>query len=411
MNMTSMAWNGISVRDFGARGDGTADESAAFESALKAGRWPVVVPSGLYRLGRSLRLPSGAHIVAHPEAFVILGDHAGVDTDTYLLTNADHRGGNEDIRVEGGIWDGNNVANPRGPDRPGSYTGVLAHFRNVRRLTLRDMTFRNSETYNVLLTEVRHFVVDTIVFQSTTIRGNQDGVHMGGGCEDGEISNLQAHGRMTPNDDVVALVADDALHRAQNLGTMCGPIRRIRVRSVFADDCHSFVRLGSVWSPIEDVDVSDIRGGCEACAVNADALRYCRVPVFDPAKPPFPDGAGLLKHIRLADFEVWKTLGLGASTVMGNPLLLLETRMLQFVIERFRRVWARDAGPQVPTLRIANTGLARVVVENLAEAVGGNLFASTAGLAPDSGGKLVFSLRPEEQVTSHAGTFTRLDVA
>ncbi len=405
-----MTTGGISVREFGAKGDGTADDGSAFEKAIQSGRRPIFVPAGTYRLGRSIRLSSGTHIIAHPEAFILLGDHAGVDTDTYLLTNADHRNGNEDIRVEGGIWDGNNLANPRGPDAPGSYTGVLAHFRNVRNLTLRDMILRNSETYNILLTETRQFLVEHITFQSTTIRNNQDGVHVGGGCEDGLICNIRAHGRMTPNDDVVPLVADDALHRAQNLATTCGPIRRIRVHSISAEDCHSFVRLASVWSPIEDVEISGVRGGCEACAVNADALRYCRVPVFDPAKPPFPDGAGLLKNIRLSDFEVWKTLGLGAAAVQGTPLLLLETRMSQFSIKRFRRVWARDAGPEVPTIRMAHTGVREVVIEDLADAGRESLFHTSADVVADTAGKLALSLRPDQKFASHAGSFSLLSV-
>lgn len=396
----------ISVRDCGARGDGTSDESCAFEKALRMGQWPVTIPAGFYRLRRPIRLPSGAHIIAHPEAFIMLDDHAGIDTGTYLLTNADHKNGNEDIRVEGGLWDGNNTANPRGPDMPGSYTGVLVHFRNTRKLSLRSMTLRNSETYNILLTEVRNFSVEDITFQSTVIRHNQDGVHVGGGCEDGLICNIKAHGRMTPNDDVVPLVADDALHRAQNLGTVCGPIRRIRIHTVSAEDCHSFIRLASVRSPIEDVEISGVRGGCEACAVNADALRYCRVPVFDPANPPFPDGAGLLKNIRMSDFEVWKTLGLGAASIQASPLLLLETRLQQFSIKRFKRVWSRDAGPAVPTIRIANTGIPGILLGNLADPGDGELFRTTAAVSRTEAGNIAFSLGMNQNFVSHAGSFS-----
>ncbi|WP_428566119.1 MAG: glycosyl hydrolase family 28-related protein [Solidesulfovibrio sp. DCME] len=51
----------LSVRDFGATGDGTTDDTAAFESAMAALASPGVlsVPAGTYRITRSLSLKSG----------------------------------------------------------------------------------------------------------------------------------------------------------------------------------------------------------------------------------------------------------------------------------------------------------------------------------------------------------------
>ncbi|HML54057.1 MAG TPA: glycosyl hydrolase family 28-related protein [Solidesulfovibrio magneticus] len=51
----------ISVRDYGAVGDGRHDDSAAFESAVAAVAKPgvVAVPAGTYRLARTLKLASG----------------------------------------------------------------------------------------------------------------------------------------------------------------------------------------------------------------------------------------------------------------------------------------------------------------------------------------------------------------
>ncbi|MDR1789606.1 MAG: glycoside hydrolase family 55 protein [Opitutaceae bacterium] len=57
------AW--LDVRDFGARGDGSADETAAFQSALdeasRAGA-PVRVPPGRYRFDGGLRFPENAQL-------------------------------------------------------------------------------------------------------------------------------------------------------------------------------------------------------------------------------------------------------------------------------------------------------------------------------------------------------------
>ncbi len=60
---------------------------------------------------------------------------------------------------------------------------------------------------------------------------------------------------------MVALNADEALGRAQNLGLACGPIRRIRIEDVRAESCHTFVRLLSVRSVIEDVEIDGVFGG------------------------------------------------------------------------------------------------------------------------------------------------------
>ncbi|OGJ87551.1 MAG: hypothetical protein A2268_03875 [Candidatus Raymondbacteria bacterium RifOxyA12_full_50_37] len=364
LNNSIPAW-GISVRECGASGNGTTDDGPAFEKALAKHTGPVVVPPGFYKIAKSIRLPSGTRIMAHPEARMFFADGTGIDSHSFLLTNSDHENGNQDIAVEGGIWDGNNLGNPRGPDAPNSYTGVLVNFKKVQNLTLLNMTLKDPESYNIRFCEVRNFRVENISLFTTRTRPNQDGVHVGGGCEDGFIRNIAGFGRMTPNDDLVPLVADDALNRAQNIGKANGPVRRITILDLKADDCHSFLRLASVWNPIEDVVASGVHGGCQNCAVNCDALRYCRVPVFDPAKPPFPDGAGLLSNIRLSDFEIYRTLGTDGDGPSLNPLLLLETRMRNFSIERFYRVQNKDAVPDAPTLRIRNTAVTGLSIEGL----------------------------------------------
>ena len=60
---------------------------------------------------------------------------------------------------------------------------------------------------------------------------------------------------------------------------LAGPIRRIVVSGLRAEDCHAFIRFASVWSTIEDVVVRDLEGGCVDAAINADCLRFCRLPL------------------------------------------------------------------------------------------------------------------------------------
>ncbi|MBN1936685.1 MAG: hypothetical protein JW934_18635, partial [Anaerolineae bacterium] len=192
------------------------------------------------------------------------------------------------------------------------------------------------------------------------LRPNQDGVHLGGFCEDGLIRNIAGIGMSAPNDDLVALNADDANHRVQNLGKLCGPIRRIRVENLSASDCHTFVRLLSVRSPIEDIEIRHLRGGCHVAALNLDACRECRVPLFDPADPAVADGVGTIARVRVRDVNVYK-----ASTSSRKPLVDLRTRVQDFEIEDLRRDGERDAQPQAASLLVGSVGAAAVRLEGL----------------------------------------------
>ena len=97
----------LSVRDTGARGDGTTDDSRAMQRALDGPEQIVAIPPGVYCLGSTLRIGSGKTILAHPEAVLRLADGAGRDVDSFLLTNADRDSGNHHIEINGGTWDGN----------------------------------------------------------------------------------------------------------------------------------------------------------------------------------------------------------------------------------------------------------------------------------------------------------------
>ncbi len=335
-----------------------ADDFPAFQQALDADVSRVVVPAGQYRLSKGLRIGSNTYLLAHPGARIAFGDGAGTTKDDFLLTNRDFAAGNGNIRIEGGVWHGNNAANPRGPDAPESYSGVMVNFTNVKDLTLRDMTLVDAESYFIRFGGVHRFLVEDISFEITNLRPNQDGVHISGGCSDGIIRRIRGLGSRTPNDDMVALLADDALHRAQNLnGAFNAPIRRIRIENLRASSCHSFVRLLSVDHPIEDVEISDVAGGCVCSAINMDACRDCRVQLF--REEDRPGGVGSITNIRMSDFNVYK-----ASDSSRQPLIDFRTHVDTFCIERFRRDAARDCSPQTATMHIEKAGPLDVVLED-----------------------------------------------
>jgi hypothetical protein len=352
---------GLDVRTVGAVGDGSTDDAPAIQRALDGGERLVVIPAGTYRIGATLRVRSGTHLIAHRAAHIRLADGAAKNNRDFLLCNANFEG-DQNITVEGGVWDGNNRKNPRGPDAPTSYSGVMIDFRRMRGLRISGMTVRDPESYYIRLGECRDFLVDRIQFEAQHLRPNQDGVHLGGGCEDGEIRDLAAVGPYCTSDDIVALNADDACGRAQNLDLICGPIRRIRVENVTADTCHTFVRLLSVQSVIEDVIVTNVRGGCRVAAVNMDSCRDCLVKLFDPADPQYRGGVGDIRRVTFRHMRVWKGVGGGR-----GALLDMRSKIDGFVIEDLARPAELDGAPACATLACSEHAADRVEIEGLDE--------------------------------------------
>ncbi len=318
------------VKQCGAVGDDVSDDTAAIQRALNGGRCTVVIPPGRYTISSALSVSSGTTIRADEDAVIRLADGAGTDAGVFLLTNNNPVGGNEEISVEGGIWDGNCAKNPRGEDGDmDGYTGTAINFVNVSGLTLRDLTVRNPEAFSIRLGEVDDFRVENIRFDNTVIRPNQDGVHVGGFSHRGVIRNLRALTPKTTNDDMVALNADDDVERVLNLGMKRGPITDIEVDRLYGDEVYTFVRLLSVDALIEEVSISNVNGGCRYHAVNMGNWR-------------FPAGVGNIRSIYMSDFTVRKVSADDSPTGSPHPLLTIRLDVQALQMTNFRREPADD---------------------------------------------------------------------
>jgi polygalacturonase len=102
------------VRDFGAVGDGKADDSGAIQQALDAvrdqGGGEVRVPGGTYAIRTALVIHSQTHLKLDFDATIV----RDAPINVMLINNSDGSGGYEaahDIRVSGGTWDGRMDAN------------------------------------------------------------------------------------------------------------------------------------------------------------------------------------------------------------------------------------------------------------------------------------------------------------
>ena len=74
-----------------------------------------------------------------------------------------------------------------------------------------------------------------------------DGIHIEGGCKHGIFQNLMG----ACHDDLLAFTTDDSLY---------GPISDMLAEGIFAEGCHSAVRMLSTGTPLKNIHIKDIYG-------------------------------------------------------------------------------------------------------------------------------------------------------
>ncbi len=291
----------ISIKEFGAVGDGAHDDSAAFNAAFAGGN-AVSIPAGEYRIGHTVYIGSDTTIAADPNAHIKMGAGAQKGRDDYFMTT---RPGTvtRNVSITGGIWDGNCAQNDRGSDLYDvtATTGVLFNFRGAENLSFTHMTVKDPLCYYWRFCQAKDVVMSDIRFATEHLGPNQDGVHLAGYCYNFLMEDFfGTYG--SPNDDFIALNADDALNRQESFDVINGPIENVTVRNLHSDFCHCFVRLLSVTSPITNVNISHVTGACKYCVLNMDMARGCRVPLFH--EEDFPNGVGDIRDVALSDVHV-----------------------------------------------------------------------------------------------------------
>ena len=188
-----------------------------------------------YYLDGPLVLNSGQKLSADPTAEIRLKP----DSNTCMVRNehvvtlntkpvpADQQL-DTDITIEGGIWstlanaaslNGNRLGLSAKADPAFGTHGVIL-LQNVRRVSVKNLTIRQSRPFGVHLANAREFKIENITLEET----RRDGVHVNGPASDGLIRGV----RGDPHDDNVALNAWEW----KNYAPSYGPIERIVIEDI-----------------------------------------------------------------------------------------------------------------------------------------------------------------------------------
>jgi len=254
-------------------GDGIHDDTQGIQALIDSGVCEVILPAPKkhYLISRPLELPSDFRLVLPRFAEIKLAagssclmlknktvkrndyiPRAGLWEQLYSYSPGHPC---ENIEISGGIWNFNNLEQTPNPIQtkkfdPIDYSGFGFLFYNVKNFRLSNMTLKDPVNFAVTLDTVSYFTVENITFDfnyGNPMACNMDGIHINGNCHYGYICNLKG----ACYDDLVALNADEGTN---------GPISHIDINGIYAEDCHSALRMLTVRNKVSHVHVSNVHG-------------------------------------------------------------------------------------------------------------------------------------------------------
>lgn len=261
-------------------GDGIHDDYPAIQQMIDSGVPEVVlpVPEKNYLISKTLELPSNFKLTLPRFAEIKLADDANclmvknktvsdfkqrlpkglskkAESAWYYVNEYSPDALVENIEIQGGVWNFNNMKQMMNPEQMDKvalygYTGEGMLFYGVRNIKLSSMTLKDPVHFGVLFDRVSYFTVEDITFdynRGNPMPINMDGIHLNGHCHFGIIRNLKG----ACYDDLVALNAHEGSK---------GTISNIEIDGLFAEKCHSAVRLLTVSDVIENIHISNVYG-------------------------------------------------------------------------------------------------------------------------------------------------------
>lgn len=263
-------------------GDGVHDDTLAIQSMIDSGVCEVSLPApkSFYLISKALELPSDFKLKLPRYAVIKLADNS----NCFMLKNKtpfkfvfQTPGGkgatgnpfeipgkdkayfidnplSENIDVEGGIWDFNNIGQHPNPQQfpcdIDGYSGYCMLFFGCRNIRFSNLTIKNPANFGITIDTVSYFKFENITFDYN--RGNpklinMDGIHVNGNCHHGVMRNLYG----TCYDDLVALNADEGSD---------GDITDVLIDGIFSENCHSAVRLLCRHRLVDRIHITNVFG-------------------------------------------------------------------------------------------------------------------------------------------------------
>lgn len=259
---------GIDVSAAGALGDGVTDDTAAIQAALNhGGRVCItrpetyIVSAALVRAGvlpnatlnSALVIQSNTTLMLARGVVLRMANHS----DCYLMRNANPAGGDHDISIAGGAFDGNCNNQQDNLWVEPYWFGHLMVFKNVQRLGVRDTGTIEPTCYAWLFAGCNDVTVERIGFRH--FHRNSDGVHFDGPSARIVVRDLSG----TTADNMVSFTPDEGTYffgkAIAEWGT--GDIRDVLVENVSSIDAKEPVRLtGPAYRIMENFIIRNVSG-------------------------------------------------------------------------------------------------------------------------------------------------------
>jgi hypothetical protein len=353
------AANRFDVRQFGASGDGQRVETAALQRAIdaasEAGGGTVVFPAGRYLSG-TLTLPSRIRLELEAGAVLQSSDEAEDYPQHRVLLLA---AGAEHLTIQGagtirGIGQADygrrRLSEPE--PQPEFRAGIL-RFEDCRNITIRDVTFRDSDTWTIHLRCCEDVVIDGVRILNNYFRTNSDGIDPVS-CRNVRISNCH----------IVA--GDDCIVMKSNAG---GPTENVVITNCTLESIATAVKLGTE-SPedFRDIRVSNcvVRNSTVGLGIflkdggtiervsftnisienpprsvaeqqNAGWLARSLFPVFVDIERRHPDSPiGTIRDLSLTNLHIESGAGI---VIQGMPQSPIENLLMRDITFRVNQPW------------------------------------------------------------------------
>ena len=261
-------------------GDGIHDDYPAIQEMINSGVCEVSlpVPEKNYLISKTLVLPSNFKLILPRFAEIKLADNANCHMVRNRMTPdyADRLPDDlsdlcrhlwyyvneyspdaviENVEICGGIWNCNNMNQLPNPEQtkvlePYGFTGEGMLFYGVKNIKISSITLKDPTHWGISFDRVSYFTVENITFDynmGNPYAINMDGIHLNGNCHFGLIRNLKG----ACYDDLIAINAHEGSR---------GSITNIEIDGLFAENCHSAVRLLNVCNSVEKIHISNVYG-------------------------------------------------------------------------------------------------------------------------------------------------------